>query len=66
MATLQFSSVKTSKQENYIYIYIYIYIYMGMKLSWSAEVKPTSAEAEADLLIAEGPLKQGLFNLQYS
>ena len=32
-----------------------------MKLSWSAEVKPTSAEApaeaEADLLIAEGPLK---------
>ena len=57
MATLQFSSVKTSKQENYIYIYIY----MGMKLSWSAEVKPTSAEApaeaEADLLIAEGPLK---------
>ena len=41
-----------------------------MKLSWSAEVKPTSAEApaeaEADLLIAEGPLKQGLFNLQYS
>ena len=50
---------------------LYIYnIYMGMKLSWSAEVKPTSAEApaeaEADLLIAEGPLKQGLFNLQYS